>query len=103
MAVIDVRETTFADEVLMAPELVVVDYWADWCAPCKKMEPYLNKIAAEMGDRVKLVRIDADEHAELCKTLKVSALPVLKLYKNNKVVWENEGYIDEAGVRKQLN
>ena len=90
-------------EVLITSDkLVLVDFYADWCAPCKKMEPYLNKIAAEMGDRVKLVRIDADEHAELCKTLKVSALPVLKLYKNNEVVWENEGYIDEAGVRKQL-
>ena len=90
-------------EVLITSDkLVLVDFYADWCAPCKKMEPYLNKIAAEMANGIKVVRIDADAHAELCKTLKVSALPVLKLYKNNKVVWENEGYIDEASVRKQL-
>lgn len=89
--------------ILNSDKLVLVDFYADWCAPCKKMEPYLQKIASEMATKVKLVRIDADEHAQLCKDLKVSGLPVLKLYKNNQLIWENEGYIDEAGVRAQLN
>ncbi len=84
-------------------KLVLVDFYADWCAPCKKMKPYLEKIAVEMADKVILLRIDADENAELCKELKVTALPVLKLYKDNKLIWENEGFIDEQVVRKQLN
>lgn len=90
------------NDLLKTDKLVLVDFYADWCAPCKKMEPYLKKIAAEMPEKVKLVRINADDHTELCKTMKVSALPVLKLYRNGHVIWENLGFVDEAEVRKQL-
>ena len=88
--------------LLHSDKLILVDFYADWCAPCKKMKPYLEKIAVEMADKITVVRIDADENAELCKKLNVTALPVLKLYKNNELVWENEGYIEEESVRKQL-
>lgn len=88
--------------LLTSDKLVLVDFYADWCAPCKKMKPYLEKIAKEMSAQVKLVRIDADEHAQLCKDLKVSGLPVLKLYKNKQLVWEHIGFIEEAAVRQQL-
>ncbi len=90
------------DSLVNSEKLVLVDFYADWCAPCKKMKPYLEKIAVEMADKVTLVRVDADENAELCKILKVSALPVLKLYKGNKLIWENQGFIDEQSVRAQL-
>lgn len=66
------------------------------------MEPYLNKIASEMPDKVKVVRINADENTELCKALNVSALPVLKLYKKDKIDWENLGFVTEDEVRKQI-
>lgn len=90
------------EKLLQSDQLVLVDFYAEWCAPCKKMEPYLEKIATEMAGKVTLVRINADENAELCKTLHVAALPVLKLYKDKKVLWENKGYIDEAAIRKAL-
>ncbi len=90
------------EALINTDKLVLVDFYADWCAPCKKMKPYLEKIAVDMADKVTLVRIDADEHIELCKELRVSALPVLKLYKNNKLIWQNEGFIDEQAVRQQL-
>ncbi|MGZ8527072.1 MAG: thioredoxin domain-containing protein [Kaistella sp.] len=89
-------------EALKSDRLVLVDFYADWCAPCKKMEPYLNKIAAEMPEKVKIVRINADDNTELCKAMNVSALPVLKLYKNNEIIWESLGFVEEAEVRKQL-
>ncbi|PPL01364.1 thioredoxin [Parapedobacter indicus] len=88
--------------LLNSDKLVLVDFYADWCEPCKKMEPYLKKIANEMADKVTLVRIDADENQQLCKTLDVSALPVLKLYENQEITWEHEGYIDEQGVRNHI-
>lgn len=91
------------EALLRSDKLVLVDFYADWCAPCKKMKPYLEKIAVEMADTVTLVRIDADENAELCKTLKVAGLPVLKLYKDNELVWENIGFIGEAGVRERIS
>ena len=91
------------NELLKSETPVLVDFYAEWCAPCKKMEPYLKKIAAEMPEKVKIVRIDADENSELCKALNISALPVLKLYKNNKIVWENLGFVTEEEVRKKIS
>ncbi|MEJ5994497.1 thioredoxin domain-containing protein [Pedobacter sp. Du54] len=90
------------EALLKSDKLVLVDFYADWCSPCKEMKPYLDKIAIDMADQVIIVRIDADANAALCKTLKIDALPVLKLYKNAKMIWDNLGFIDEASVRKQL-
>lgn len=90
------------NEVLKSETLVLVDFYAEWCAPCRKMEPYLKRIASEMSDKVKVVRINADENTELFKELNISALPVLKLYKNKNVIWENLGFVEEAEVRKQI-
>lgn len=90
------------NSLLKSETLVLVDFYAEWCAPCRKMEPYLKKIASEMPDNVKIIRINADENTELCKELNVSALPVLKLYKNNNVIWENLGFVEETEVRKQI-
>lgn len=90
------------NELLKSETPVLVDFYAEWCAPCKKMEPYLNKIASEMPDKVKVARINADENTELCKALNVSALPVLKLYKKDKIVWENLGFVTEDEVRKHI-
>lgn len=90
------------EALLRSDKLVLVDFYADWCAPCKKMKPYLEKISVDMADTVTLVRIDADANAALCKTLNVAGLPVLKLYRNNELAWENIGYIGETAVREQI-
>ena len=90
------------EALLKSDKLVLVDFYADWCEPCKRMEPYLTKIANEMPDEVTLIRIDADANPQLCKDLGVSALPVLKLYQHEKLNWEHEGFIDEKSVRAQL-
>jgi thioredoxin len=89
-------------EMLKTNTPVLVDFYAEWCAPCKKMEPYLKKMAAEMPDKVKILRIDADANTELCKELNVSALPVLKLYKNDKLVWDHLGFVTEQEVKNKI-
>lgn len=88
--------------LLHSEKLVLVDFYADWCEPCKRMEPYLKKIAAEMADKITLIRIDADANQPLCKTLGVAALPTLKIYDNQKISWEQEGYVDEQRVRSAI-
>ncbi len=90
------------ETLLNTDKLVLVDFYADWCAPCKKMEPYLKKIAEEQADQVTLLRIDADAHPDLCKALKVSGLPVLKLYRKQQLLWESVGFTEEAQIRAQL-
>lgn len=90
------------NELLKNDTPVLVDFYAEWCAPCKKMEPYLTKMSTEMPDKVKIVRINADENTELCKALNVSALPVLKLYKNEQIVWDNLGFASEQQVKDKV-
>jgi thioredoxin 1 len=66
------------------------------------MEPYLNEISKEMADKVEVVRINADDNSQLCRELKVDALPYLHVYKNNKLTWSNMGFIGKEEVVKQL-
>ncbi|WP_435134238.1 thioredoxin domain-containing protein [Formosa sp. A9] len=88
--------------MLVSDKLVLVDFYAEWCLPCKKMEPYLNDIASDMATTVKVVRIDADKNKALCKTLNVAALPVLQLYKDETKIWVHSGFIEKEEVLKQL-
>ncbi len=90
------------DALLSSDKLVLVDFYADWCAPCKKMKPYLDEILVDMADKVKVIRINADDNQALCKELNIDGLPVLHLYKNNAIVWQNVGFIDKDAVVKQL-
>lgn len=88
--------------LLNSDKLVLVDFYAEWCAPCKKMKPFLDEISLEMKDKVIVKRIDADANKGLAKELKVDALPVLFLYKGNKLVWTHKGYISKQEIIKQL-
>ncbi len=90
------------DALLNSDKLVLIDFYADWCAPCKKMKPYLDEISKDMADKVVVIRINADDNQTLCKELKIDALPVLQLYKNKTLTWTNIGFIDKIEVVKQL-
>lgn len=90
-------------ELTKGDKIVLVDFYADWCLPCKKMEPFLNEIANEKKERVTLIRINADEQSELCKSLKIDALPYLQLYKNEELLWEKVGFIDKIGIEKEID
>lgn len=89
--------------LLKTDKIVLVDFYADWCAPCKKMKPYLEEISKEMSEKVTVIRINADDNQQLCKDLKVNALPVLQIYKTNEIKWNFEGFIGKEEVVKQLN
>lgn len=89
-------------DLIDSDKLVLVDFYADWCIPCKKMEPTLKEIARELKDKLVVVRIDADANHGLCRKLRVQALPTLKLYKSKNLVWEQAGIIGEAELRNQL-
>jgi thioredoxin 1 len=90
------------DALLNSDKIVLIDFYADWCAPCKKMKPYLDEISKDMADKVLVIRINADDNQALFKELKIDALPVLQLYKNKTLTWTNTGFIDKAEVVKQL-
>lgn len=91
------------DALLNTDKVILVDFYADWCAPCKKMKPYLDEISREMADKVLVIRINADDNQALCKELKIDALPLLQIYKNKSLTWINKGFIEKAEVVRKLN
>ncbi|TRX20793.1 rhodanese-like domain-containing protein [Flavobacterium franklandianum] len=89
-------------ELLNTDKKVLVDFYAKWCAPCKKMAPYLLKMQKEMADKVVIIRLDADENKTLIKEMKIEELPALLLYENKELKWKNSGFISEENLKKQL-
>lgn len=103
--IIDVCDETFDAEVLDAPEglLVIVDFWAPWCAPCRQMTPVLESATASYNGRVKLAKINADENQELCMQLGIQGIPAVKIVQNGKIVSEFTGVIPEPQLRQILD
>lgn len=83
-------------------KLVLVDFYAEWCQPCKKMKPYLEEIAAEMNSTVTVIRIDADANRQLCKELAVDGLPVLQIYRQGKLLWNHTGFLEKSEVVAEI-
>jgi thioredoxin len=90
------------EQLLDTDKKVLIDFYADWCGPCKKMAPYLEAMKTTMADSVVIVRINADNNQALAKELKVDALPTLLLYKGKQSVWRYTGYIEQAELTKNI-
>lgn len=89
-------------KLIQSSDRVLVDFYAKWCAPCKQMAPYLNKMKEETSLGVKIIQIDADQNKELLKELNVSELPTFILFEKGKTTWTHKGFISEEDLRKQL-
>ena len=85
MGVGKVSDTTFDAEVLKSKEPVVVDFWAEWCGPCKMIGPSLEEIAKEMDGKVKIVKVNIDENPMAPTRYGVRSIPTLLLFKNGQV------------------
>lgn len=90
------------NKLLETDKVVLIDFYAEWCGPCKKMKPFLDEIAIEMADKVVVVRIDADQNPELAQAMGINALPILHVYKNKNLTWNNKGFIDKASIVSHL-
>jgi thioredoxin len=100
----NVEVTTAAYNTLVnSHSIVLVDFAAEWCGPCKRLSPRLDELKNEMGDKFKLVKLDSDRDARLADSMNITALPTLFLYKNGKVVWRNEGLVEKSVVAEQIN
>jgi thioredoxin 1 len=82
-----------------SPVPVLVDFWATWCGPCKAMHPVLDELEAEMGDRVRIVRIDVDEELDLAVSMNVLGVPTFILYHNGRIFWRQAGVFTKESLR----
>lgn len=98
------KEVTTAayKKIVNSQSIVLVDFGATWCGPCKRLSPRLDELEKEMGDKFKLVKLDSDRDSHLADSMNITALPTLFLYKNGNVVWRNEGLVEKNVVADEI-
>ena len=98
--IIDVSETEFNDQVIEASEnkLIVVDFWAPWCGPCKQLTPILEKIISKSGDKITLVKINIDENQQIAAQLRIQSIPTVYAFKDKQIVNAFQGVIPEGQI-----
>lgn len=97
-----VTDKTFKKEVLESDKIVLVDFWATWCGPCKKLTPILNEVSQEMKDTVYVVKIDTDENPKTSEKYKITCLPTLLLFKDGKLISAKEGFVTKSKITKWI-
>jgi thioredoxin 1 len=97
-----VTDATFARDVLGAPLPVMVDFWAEWCGPCRMIAPALEKLAKEYAGRVRIAKLNVDENQRTSMQYHVQGIPTLLLVKNGKIVDRVVGALPEPQLRQQL-
>ncbi len=99
-----VKQTTLAEYLQQIPsdKTVLVDFGAEWCPPCKKMEPVLADLVASHGNQFVLVKIDGATQKDLVKELNIEEFPTFIVYKNGKAVWTQTGLVEKAALLQQL-
>ena len=94
--IINVTDASFEDDVLKAEGAVLVDYWAEWCGPCKMIAPVLEEIAKEYGDQLKICKLNIDENSETPPKFGIRGIPTLMLFKGGNVEATKVGALSKS-------
>ncbi|NYF09308.1 thioredoxin 1 [Leifsonia sp. AK011] len=82
----DVTDATFADEVLNSSDTIMVDFWAEWCGPCRAVSPILDQIASENSDKIKIVKLNVDDNPQMAMKYQITSIPAMKVFRGGEVV-----------------
>jgi len=102
MATVNVTDASFQSDVLQSDKPVLVDFWADWCGPCKMIAPALEEISDELSDQVTIAKMDIMENPDTPGSLGVQGIPYLALYKGGEKVAEITGARPKSALKQWL-
>jgi len=98
-----VSKATFSQEVLQSTAPVLIDFYADWCGPCRMLAPTLERLAVEFAGRAKIVKVNVDTEPELASQFHVESIPTLAFIAGGKVVGKTSGLVPEPSLRQALS
>ncbi len=101
--IVHITDATFADEVLKSPVPVLVDYWAEWCGPCKMIAPVLDDVATEYSGKLKVVKLNIDQNPETPPRYGIRGIPTLMLFKEGKIEATKVGAMNKSQLTVFIN
>jgi thioredoxin 1 len=99
---LEVDEKSFEAEVLNSEAPVLVDFWATWCGPCRKLGPVLDEISQDYSDKLKVVKVNTDENMNIAKDYSISGLPTLLIFKDGKAQERMVGLMPKSTITKNI-
>lgn len=89
-------------EIINSETPVLIDFYADWCGPCKSLAPILKQVKEELGDKVKIVKIDVDKNQTLASRYQVRGVPTMILFKNGNQMWRKSGVLPKEEIKSMV-
>lgn len=102
MSVLKISEENFEEEVMKSVKPVILDFYADWCGPCKMMSPIIDGIADELGEEVKVGKVNTDENLDLAQKFNIMSIPTIMIFKGGNVVKTFVGVTDKTELINAL-
>jgi thioredoxin 1 len=102
MKPVEATTESFKTDVLEADKPVIVDFWAEWCGPCRMVSPILDEIATEYSEKLKVVKVNVDDHPQLAMDYQVTGIPLLGIFQGGKMVKQLVGARPKAAIVSEL-